>query len=334
MTFAINAPLPINGLISTNGNGFKEQTISLNTGGAVVLQITATYLSPSEAKALLLLNTRNRNLDRNSVDKIKAAIEAGFWQVTGDTIVLAQDENGQEFIGDGQTRLTAIAEGTTSVPVIIVRGVTKQSTQLLDQLRTRSVKDILKMTYDQDKIPNVNDISAMARLLMAGNGITKLERRDIAKYCNENLAELKEWASWANTVSENCQRIASAGRRNTTSSMPASAVGALALHMVKAGGDKELVRAFFEAIASGVIRETDKSNVVQALRKRQANGVILNRVHLAGNGGSIVPLLTEFATYIKAFNRWVLNERVEVVQGQKYPVKNFDELPQVVGIGQ
>lgn len=332
MTFVINAPLP-NGLISTNGNGFKEQTIFLNTGADTMLEITATYLSPSEAKALLPLNTKNRNLDRNSVDKIKSAIEAGLWQVTGDTIVIARDENAQEFIGDGQTRLTAIAEGTTSVPVIIVRGVTKQSTQLLDQLRTRSVKDILKMTYDHDKIPNVNDVSAMARLLMEGNGVTKLERRDVAKYCNENLAELKEWASWANTVSENCQKIVVAGRRNATSSMPASSLGVLALHMTKSGGDKELVKAFFEAVASGIIRDRDKSNVIQAIRKRQRRGVGLNRVALAGSG-SMVPLLTEFATYVKAFNRWVMNERVEVIQGQKFAVKGFDELPRVVGIGQ
>lgn len=331
MTFAINSPLPTNGLASTSP--FREQTIYLNTGDDNILQITATYLSPTDAKALLLINTKNRNLDRNSVEKIKAAIEAGLWQVTGDTIVIARDETNEEFIGDGQTRLTAIAEGTTSVPVIIVRGVTKQSTQLLDQLRTRTVKDILKMTYDQDKIPNVNDVSAMARLLMEGSGVTKLERRDVAKYCNENLAELKEWASWANTVSENCQRIVVAGRRNATSSMPASALGVLALHMTKRGGDKELVKAFFEAVASGIIRDSDKSNVIQAIRKRQVHGVGLNRVALAGSG-SVVPLLTEFATYVKAFNRWVMNERVEVIQGQKVAVKSFDELPRVVGIGQ
>lgn len=328
MTFALNTPIPTNGQV-----GYRDQSIYLNTADGGILQITATYLSPTDAKALLLINTKNRNLDRNSVEKIKAAIRIGMWQVTGDTIVIAQDEDGEEFIGDGQTRLTAIAEGSTSVPVIIIRGVSKQSTQLLDQLRTRSVKDILKMTYDLDKIPNVNDVSAIARLLMEGNGATKLERLDVARYCNENLAELKEWASWANTVSENCQRVVSPGRRATTSSMPASSVGALALHMVKSGGDKELVKAFFEAVASGVIRDSDKSNVIPALRKRQNNGVTLNRVALAGNG-SVSPLLTECATYIKSYNRWVMNERVEVIQGQKFPIKAFSELPKVIGIGQ
>lgn len=333
MTFAINSPLPINGLVSTSP--FREQAIYLNIGDDNILQITATYLSPTDAKALLPLNTKNRNLDRSAVEKIKAAIEAGLWQVTGDTIVIARDENNEEFIGDGQTRLTAIAEGNTSVPVIIVRGVSKQSTQLLDQIRNRTVKDILKMTYDEDKIPNVNNVSAMARLLMEGNGITKLDRRDVAKYCKDNLAELKEWASWSDSVSENCQRIATPNRRTTMSSMPASSIGALAIHMVKSGGDKELVKAFFEALASGVIRDSDKSNVIPALRKRQAHGTVLNRVVLAnGSGGTVIPLLTEFATYITAFNRWVLNERVEVIKGQKYPVKSFDELPQVVSIGQ
>lgn len=311
---------------------FGTNTIRLNTDDGQAIAVTVTHLSPSEARELLALNTKNRNLDRRSVEKIKAGIAVGQWQVTGDTIVIARDAEGEEFIGDGQTRLTAIAEGTTSVPVIIVSGISKAATELLDQLRTRSVKDILKMTYDHDKVPNVNDVAAIARLLMQGSGITQLEKKDVARYCDENITELSRWASWANYISEHCQRVPSNGRRGTVAALPASAVGALAIHMVNHGGDEELVKAFFEAIALGVIPQSDTSNVIPAIRKRQLNGICLSRIHLAGSG-SATPLFTEFATYVKAFNRWVLNEHVTTIQGQKAPVKNFSELPAVVGIG-
>jgi hypothetical protein len=314
--------------------GFKTNSVFLNESDSlVVIEVIATYLSPSESKELLVFNTKNRTINRRAVEEIKADIRDGRWRVNGDTIVFAIDSDGNEFLSDGQTRLTAIAEGTISVPVIIVRNVAADSTDLLDQQRNRAVRDILKMKYGHEKVANVNDVQSIARLLMEGSGAYHPKTREVAAFADKNLQKLTQWASWANQVSENCQRILAPGRRAVMSSMPASSLGALAIHMVDNGGDAEFVKDFFDRLATGTVSELDKSNVIQSLRKRQMGGVCLSRVSLAGSG-AVSPLLTEFATYITAFNRWVLNERVDRIQGQKVAVKNFDELPRVVGIGQ
>lgn len=313
----------------------RSNTIHFDVGGGHIIEITATYLTPETATRILGLNTRNRKINRTTVERLKADIANGRWLVTGETIKIAN--NGPDaFVGDAQHRLTAISESDVAVPVIIVSNIDPAATDIIDQNRTRAVKDILKMKYGHDDVANASLVSAIATLYMeCTNGTRPDSRMQIAKSCDSEFDKLAEWSTWAKSVSDaaTIQIPTSDGKRNK-SSMPPSAVGALAMHMVDAGGDIELVREFFDRIASGIVSETDKSNVIQAIRKRQSHGTILHRVALANGTGGIGPLLAEFAVYITAYNRWVLNERVELIKGYKNQPKKFADLPKVVGIGQ
>lgn len=316
--------------IQINGNGFKTNTIQFNVGNGRMVEITATYLSPSEATELLKFNTRNRKLRRHVVEKIKSDIKNGQWRFTGETIKIASDELG-EFIGDAQHRLVAISEGTVSVPVIIVRNVDAEATGEIDQVRNRGVGDILKMRYGRT-VSNDSSVAAIAKMVMVGYQVANYasaSRQDIAKFCDANADSLSDWASWAHATSVAAQRVANG--RSLVSAMPASAVGALAIYMSDNGGDEELVRDFFNRIANGLVSESDSSNVIPALRKRQQHGNSLSRSVLGG-GGSLTSLFSEFAVYVNAYNRWVLNERVESIKGVKHPVTNFSELPKCVSL--
>jgi hypothetical protein len=314
----------------------RSNTIHFEVGGGRIIEITATYLTPETAKRMLGLNTRNRKINRTTVERLKSDIANGRWLVTGETIKIAN--NGPDaFVGDAQHRLVAISESDIAVPVIIVSNIDPAATDIIDQNRTRAVKDILKMKYGHDDVANASLISAITTLYMECTAGTRPENRmQIAQSCDSELNKLAEWATWAKSVADTAtiQIPGGDGKRNK-SPMPPSAVGALAMHMVDAGGDNELVREFFDRVASGIVSETDKSNVIQAIRKRQSHGTILHRVALAkGSGGGIGPLLAEFAVYITAYNRWVLNERVELIKSYKNQPKKFADLPKVVGIGQ
>jgi hypothetical protein len=313
---------------------FNGGTIRFDVGHGRVVEITATFLTPDGARRLLRLNTRNRNLHRRVVELIKSDIRAGRWVVTGETIKVA-GSGADAFVGDAQHRLVAISEGDIAVPVIIVMNIDPAATDIIDQNRTRAVKDILKMKYERDQIPSASTFSAIAALTQeCTTGARADGRQSLAEYCDSTFDELTNWATWAKSVSDSAPTVSSPGRKSNKSTMPASAVGALAMHMVNTGGDIQLVRDFFERIASGIISESDKSNVIQSIRKRQQHGTILHRVALAdGSGGSLGPLLAEFAVYITAYNRWVRNEPVSIIRGTKGVPRKFDDLPKVIGLG-
>jgi hypothetical protein len=329
MTMTMPEQAQYNGF-TLNGYG---GTIRFDVGNGRIVEITATYLTPDEARMLLTLNTRNRKVNRRDVERLKSDIRDGRWVFTGETIKIANGGD-DAFVSDAQHRLIAISEGSIAVPVLIVRNIDPAATDIIDQNRTRAVKDILKMKYERDEIPNVSTLSAIAALTReCATGARPDGRQVLAEYCDSSFDELADWSTWAKSVSDSAPTVSSPGGKTKKSTMPASAVGTLAMHMVNAGGDRTLVRDFFDRIATGIISESDKSNVIQSIRKRQSHGTILHRVALADGSGSLGPLLAEFAAYITAYNRWVLNEPVTVIKGVKNVPRKFSDLPKVIGIG-
>jgi len=309
----------------------RHGSIQFDVGNGRIVLITATWLSPKEAALLLEINTRNRKIKRADVDKLKFALENGLWEFTGKTVKIASDENGQ-WLADAQHTLTAISEGTRKVPVLIVENISAEATKLIDQERNRNVSDILKMSFNKT-VENENSVASIAKLVMAGSGLAEYSSRDrtaVAEFCNINSQILEEWARWAHLQSVMAQRVVH--NRSLVSSMPCSSLGALAIYMVENGGNAEMVRDFFERISSGVVSESDKSNVIAAIRKRQTNGYSLSR-QVMGGGSSLSSLFSEFAVYINAYNKWVRNERVEIIKSIKHPVKDFSELPKCISLG-
>jgi hypothetical protein len=155
-------------------------------------------------------------------------------------------------------------------------------------------------------------------------------RRQVAEYANENFGHLEAWCSWAKSVSDESPRVNVGGRR-FAAALSSAPLAALAIFMTDSGGDYELVTDFFRRIATGLISDSDHSNVIHAIRKRQVNGLPLSRI--TGGGSSTSYVLAEFATYITAYNRWVEGEEVSIIKGQKQAPKNFSELPAVSKLG-
>ena len=83
---------------------------------------------------MLKLNTKNRPLSMNSVEKLSSAIKRGEWKLNGDTIKM----NGDALI-DGQHRLNAIVKSGVACQAYVVRGVQSDAFDTLDQGKRRTI---------------------------------------------------------------------------------------------------------------------------------------------------------------------------------------------------
>lgn len=312
-----------------NGIGLGERiNFTLDDGREII--ITATMLTPEHAEELLKLNTRNRPMNNSAAESIRADICDGAWQFTGDTIKIATDTDGRRFLADAQHRLMAIVKAGLTVPVIIVENLDPEVTDTIDQGRPRKVGDILRMSYGRENLKNESAIAAAASVMLVGNGTPKPSRRQVAEYANANFETLDAWCSWAKSISDESPRVNVGGRR-FAAALSAAPTAALAMHMTDSGGDFKLVTDFFKRIATGLISDNDRSRVIHAIRKRQANGLPLSRI--TGGGASTAYLFSEFSAYITAYNRWIEGEEVSMIKSQKHPPKNFSELPAVSKCG-
>jgi hypothetical protein len=322
----ITQPTPtLNGSICEHP---KRMAFTLEDGR----RITVSYklLTPSEASELLSLNTRNRRLNAKSSDLIAADISDGEWKFTGDTIKIATDADGTRFLADAQHRLEAIIKGGVPVPVLIVENLAPDVTDIIDQGRPRAVGDILRMAYGRTELKNETIIAGISNLLMIGYGkASNPNRREVAEYANAHLDKLTTWASWAVSVSAESDKV-QIGPGHMVSAMTSTPLGALAVYMTDQGASYELTTDFLFRISTGRISDSDQTNVIPALRKRQKNGIPLARI---GGGAATVTLFTEFSTYINAYNKWVQGEQVAIIKGQKHPVKTFNQLPAVSKLG-
>jgi len=104
---------------------------------------TTVLVTPEMAKSWLELNVpNNRAIRRPDVEAYKELIKAGRWQMTPEGIQFNTDGH----LIDGQHRLTAIAEGRTSVWLVVWRDVPIEAMEYLNTGRSRSLADVLTVT--------------------------------------------------------------------------------------------------------------------------------------------------------------------------------------------
>jgi hypothetical protein len=102
-------------------------------------------ITPEDAGKMLAKNSNNRKLDPRIVDMIAGDIEAGRWQMNGDTIKL----NGDRLL-DGQHRLHAIIKANKPVETLVVSGLDSSSFATIDTNRKkRSTSQVLDMAGEE-----------------------------------------------------------------------------------------------------------------------------------------------------------------------------------------
>jgi len=300
---------------------------SIFSVGPRTITVELLDITPDLAKQLLELNKHNRALAPNKVDQIAGDIRTGRFKFNGMPIII--DERPE--VVDGQHRLHGIAKAGITVPMLVVSGVATDVTDTIDTLgKPRSVSDILNMKYQHSDLKNRSYIDGIASIMMIGTtGRSSPSKPELAAYADSIIDELSEWAAFGKSVQSSSQNVV-VQRHQTRSAMSASAVGALCIYMVGDGANPDALRDFFMRVATGNVSDSDVTNIIPLLRRRQISGMLLG-----GNGGrsQIAGLLTEFATYITAYNRWVSGEPQKSIKGYANAVREFAALPAVSRIG-
>lgn len=112
------------------------------------MMVQSIQIGPTQAKALLEKNARNRPLSKRAVSLLADAIRRGEWQPNGATIVVGSDG----LLLDGQHRLSAVVEAGIPVPMLMVSDADPRSFMTIDigGKGHRSNHDILSLRGEKN----------------------------------------------------------------------------------------------------------------------------------------------------------------------------------------
>lgn len=151
---------------------------------------TPTYsvevITPEIAQKILTSNTHNRNLRPRLVTGYAADMAAGTWVENGETMKIADDGT----VIDGQHRLHAIVESSTTQRMLVVRGLPIDAQDTVDNNARRTFADVLKLRSE----PNSVAVSSVTRqITMWENGWRRIDSMSYAITNAQLLATLETY---------------------------------------------------------------------------------------------------------------------------------------------
>lgn len=146
-------------------------------------------VTPELAEQWLEHNDSNRNLKPANVSRFTRDMQRGAWSFIGDPIRLSEpDENGVEYLLDGQNRLTSVVASGIPQPFMVFRGLTRETQVVMDSGTSRSVADTLRMAQHNRS----SQLAAAARIIWAiGLGAERFSSTRDAATNTEIIALLK-----------------------------------------------------------------------------------------------------------------------------------------------
>lgn len=100
-------------------------------------------MTPEWATRLLLTNTQNRKLSKNTVAAMVRDMQNDRWKLNGDAIRIDKQGN----LADGQHRLTAAVLADKSFDTLLFTGIETEDRLTIDRGRPRGIGDNLTMAY-------------------------------------------------------------------------------------------------------------------------------------------------------------------------------------------
>jgi len=159
--------------------GMDENTI------AEVVSIT-----PQIATQWLRCNKNNRPVRKGHVVFLAQEILNGNWQVNGQPIIIAENED----VLDGQHRLLAVIEAGQPIKTLVVYGIKAQAFSTIDTGVVRSGADALCLHFHEHSQTVVKAVATAAnwvRSLERGfvhHGKRRMSNTDIIEYAKEHLS--------------------------------------------------------------------------------------------------------------------------------------------------
>lgn len=300
---------------------------SLGAGG---IYTYSTWLTPNISRILLEHNPHNRDLKEQHAYDIAELLTEGRWEANGTSIVITDEDT----LGDGQHRCTGVVISGVSMIVTMTYGVANKVKTLatIDQPQIRTVRDICKLSR-WENAPGNDVISASNLIINVTDGvdIRASDRQAKSEFLLSHADEISPWVAWAKGLAKESTTALPGRTRGTgTRAVGATALSVLAWHLTNEGADADTVVEFYEAVvnpwsASTALSE-NRRGLLEALH-RHTRMFPLNRI---GGGNAPKVLLTQYAAHIVAYNRYVLDEKVQMIRAPKVEYKSLTDLPGVV----
>lgn len=152
------------------------------------MRVEIKAIGPTEAKALLAVNTNNRTLRARQVSKYADDMANLAWLETGESISIAKDGT----LLNGQHRLSAIVQSGVAVQMVVVTDVDPKAMAVIDSGVSRKISDRLGLIGHSNAVA----LAAIARSFSAivnNDGWEILSINDVTKLIQDHPSIL--WAS-------------------------------------------------------------------------------------------------------------------------------------------
>ena len=221
-------------------------------------------ITPAMATSWLRANKINRPVRKRHMNFLASEIHAGNWQVNGQAIVIAENEN----VLDGQHRLLAVIEAGQAIDTLVVYGISESAFATIDTGAVRTGADALCLhfrDYAHQTVKAVATAVPWVMMLERGSchhGNSKVSNTDIICYAREHLS-----------LFHHAEQIQSFPKDNR----PISVGVGTALYEVCARKDEDKADEFFRDIYTGenlhrhdvewVLRETFQKDAQRTTSK-------------------------------------------------------------------
>lgn len=197
-----------------------------------MLNANIEHIGPREAIALLAHNHQNRPLSAHAVRRYAKAMKEGQWRLNGEGIQIADDGT----LLNGQHRLQAIVSSGVTVPILLVRGVARDTFSTFDDGKKRNGTDVLSLRGEKNAAVLLT--SARTILLMTrGSTVFNMVTNSDVLATVDAYPEVRTWVNkYANTA-------------KIKNVFPNYLPGVLTLASSRYGF--EVVESFFNKLASG-----------------------------------------------------------------------------------
>ncbi|MFM8798733.1 MAG: hypothetical protein ACKODT_07235 [Fluviibacter sp.] len=284
-------------LRATNGSHPGSTNLVIPTGFSVGIEVISTNKA---AQWLETYKGPNRNTSDNKVLQFQSDMESGRWHFEGAPIRLGGIP---ERLLDGKHRLTALANTVPDMefPFVVERGLTAESQLYMDQGQARTVSQQLALRG----IGKASVYGAAAKLYLDW---TRNRLFSSATRATTSKPEVVEW------VLANQELLAQLSQTNFNQiEAPQSVSGAFGLSVLQHSPVRGF--RFLNKLSTGT--SLAEGDPILALDRRLRN---------IRRGGVKTSQREYLAYFIKAWNAWVMGDRLVRMQLSPLTENNFPEL--------
>ena len=177
------------------------------------IETSIETITPQLAKDILANNRSNRSVNATIVAHYADAISRGQWELNGEALKIAHDGR----LLDGQHRLMAVIKSGIPIQTLVIRGLSSEVFDTLDQGRARTGGDLLS-SMGVSHANSVSSIILMHKSLDRGVAIGSKTGHKVAKMTKRDiLEEYKSKPHFWNTIVEFARKMYLKKRLFTTS---------------------------------------------------------------------------------------------------------------------